>query len=208
MNAEQVLALAGIFQSAALVDQLARGMDMDEAAERASLGSIFMIDAEDVGEVFGGLAGMQLGLGSLIAQHEDPSQTTDQTRMVFCMLQLQRKLDNRPEMNQQLAEGIRATERQRQHFDLLHATVRGRLADLYEQTLSNLRPRVMVKGDPRLLAEPDRVARIRANLLAGVRAAVLWHQLGGRRRHLLLRRRQLLLLARGLLSRRTLEYGP
>lgn len=207
MNAEQVLALAGVFQAAASVQRLANGRDMDEAAQEASLASVFMIDADNAGAVFGGAQGVRLGLDTLVHQIDHPGQNVELARLALGMLQLERKLASHPKLLGQLAEGIGKTDRQRQHFDTLHPTVSASLGELYELTLSQLRPRIMVSGDPRLLNDSSRVARIRANLLAGIRAAVLWHQLGGRKWQLLLQRKQVALLARGLLSRLTLEHG-
>ncbi|MGB8635190.1 MAG: high frequency lysogenization protein HflD [Rhodanobacteraceae bacterium] len=207
MNAEQILALAGVFQSAALVQRLANGRTMDEAAQEASLASVFMIDADDVSAVFGGAEGVRLGLTTLVRQIDQPGENMELARMVLGMLQLERKLSSNPDLRDQLAEGIGKADRQRQHFDTLHTTVSASLGELYEQTLSQLRPRIMVSGDPHLLHDASRVSRIRANLLAGIRAAVLWHQLGGRRWQLLLQRKQVALLARGLLSRVTLDHG-
>ena len=47
--------------------------------------------------------------------------------------------------------------------------------------------------------------KVRANLLAAVRSAVLWRQVGGRQWQLLLYRRQCSMLARGLLTGTTLD---
>lgn len=207
MNAEQILALAGVFQAASLVQRLANGRDMNESAQKASLTSVFMIDADNAGAVFGGAEGVRLGLDTLVRQIDHPGENLELARLALGMLQLERKLASQPPLLAQLAEGIAKTDRQRQHFDTLHTTVSASLGELYEQTLSQLRPRIMVSGDPRLLHDPTRVARIRANLLAGIRAAVLWRQVGGRKWQLLLQRKQVALLARGLLSRLTLEYG-
>jgi len=60
-----------------------------------------------------------------------------------------------------------------------HADVVSELAKLYADTLSHLRPRVMVQGNPHYLGQAGVVAEIRALLLAALRAAVLWRQLGG-----------------------------
>ncbi len=49
----------------------------------------------------------------------------------------------------------------------------------------------MIAGEPLHLQNPDNAARIRVALLAGIRAAVLWRQAGGRKWQLLLRRRAL-----------------
>jgi high frequency lysogenization protein len=44
-----------------------------------------------------------------------------------------------------------------------------------------LSPRIMVNGDPAHLNNPENANRIRALLLAGIRAAMLWRQSGGGR---------------------------
>ena len=56
-----------------------------------------------------------------------------------------------------------------------------RFADIYQRTLSELKPRIQVYGDAGFLQQPDNINRVRALLLTGIRAAVLWQQKGGRR---------------------------
>ena len=53
----RTLALAGIFQSAALVHQLAITGQAEEDATLNSIESLFKIDAEDVPAVFSGIGG-------------------------------------------------------------------------------------------------------------------------------------------------------
>ena len=60
-----------------------------------------------------------------------------------------------------------------------HPEVIAELAKLYADTLGTLRPRVMVQGNPHYLGQAGVVADIRALLLAALRSAVLWRQLGG-----------------------------
>jgi high frequency lysogenization protein len=79
------------------------------------------------------------------------------------------------------------------------------LARLYSETLSTLKPRIMVEGNPRFLNNAQTVDRIRALLLAAVRATVLWRQLGGSQLRLFFRHRQYAMLARGLLAQCTLS---
>nr|MBA3485935.1 DUF489 family protein [Lysobacter sp.] len=66
------------------------------------------------------------------------------------------------------------------------------LGALYAETLSHLRPRVLVQGNPHYLGQATVVAEVRAVLLAAIRSAVLWRQLGGSLWDLLLRRREML----------------
>ncbi|MCY1460592.1 High frequency lysogenization protein HflD [compost metagenome] len=63
---------------------------------------------------------------------------------------------------------------------------------LYQDTLSTLRQRIQVHGDMRQLQQPSNASKIRALLLAGIRSARLWRQLGGHRWQLVFSRRKLL----------------
>ena len=74
------------------------------------------------------------------------------------------------------------------------------LAETYSETVSTLSPRIMVTGEPNLLNRPEIANRIRALLLAGMRAAVLWHQCGGGRLKLLFQARKTVEQARQLLA--------
>ncbi len=207
MNEERVLALAGVFQATALAQQLATDGRCDEAAMETSLASIFRIDADSVAAVFGGVAGVRRGLRTLVAQFEDDTRDAAVMRMAITVLRLERTLSRRKALLDKLQEGILATQRQVEHFGLNHPTVNSRLADIYASTLSTLKPRVMVTGTPAQLQQKVVVDRVRAALLAAVRAAVLWQQVGGRQWQLLVYRRQCSMLARGLLTGATLDNG-
>lgn len=207
MNEERVLALAGVFQATSLVVHLANEGRCDESALESSIASVFRIDAADVAGVFGGVSGARLGLRTLVQQFDDGTRDVALMRMAVAVLRLERSVSARSEIQQRLRDGIVAAQRQVDHFGLAHPMVASRLATLYTETLSTLKPRVMVTGAPLQLQQQAVVERIRASLLAAVRAAVLWHQLGGRQWQLILKRRQCVMLARGMLSRTTMESG-
>jgi len=207
LNEDRILALAGIFQGCVLAHQMATRGQCDETAFEHSIGSIFRIDAEDVPSVFGGIAGVRLGLRTLTEQFEDRSQEMVIARMAVTVLRVERTFSGRKRLTGMLREGIEQAQRQADHFGFTHATVTSRLADLYVSTISTLRPRVMVSGSPLLLQQQNVVERIRAALLAALRAAVLWRQTGGRQWQLLIHRKQCAMLARGLLTGATLDSG-
>jgi high frequency lysogenization protein len=73
------------------------------------------------------------------------------------------------------------------------------VANLYQDTISTIEPRVIVQGKPDHLQRERNLHWIRALLFAGLRSAVLWRQLGGSRWSLLFGRQKLLLAARELL---------
>ncbi|URL59562.1 high frequency lysogenization protein HflD [Luteibacter flocculans] len=207
MNEERVLALAGVFQGAALAQQLATDGRCDEAAFEASIASVFRIDADSVASVYGGVGGVRRGLRTLVAQFEDQTRDVAVMRMAVTVLRLERALSRQRGLVDRLREGIVGAQRQVEHFGITHPNVAARLADLYTSTLSTLKPRVMVTGTPAHLQQKANVDRVRASLLAAVRSAVLWNQLGGRQWQLLVYRKQCAMLARGLLTGSTLDDG-
>jgi high frequency lysogenization protein len=206
MREARVIAIAGVLQACRLVHEIATRGGTDAAVAQSSLASVFRIDADSAADVFGGLAGVHCGLETLLAQFEGQRDLA-LTRLVLGVLRLERRLARNPRALRDLRTGIEAVQRQVDHFGGANATVQARLADLYVATLSPLRPRVIVHGNPLHLAKPQLVEQIRALLLAAVRAAVLWRQVGGGQIRLLIRRRQYAMLARGLLSRSTLDRG-
>ncbi|MEO5624743.1 MAG: high frequency lysogenization protein HflD [Dokdonella sp.] len=207
MRESRVIALAGVLQACRLVVDLAMRGRADTTAAQASLTSVFRIDAASAADVFGGVDGARLGLETLLAQFDSSERNMPLTRLVLGVLRLERRLSRNPRMLGELRSGIERVQRQVDHFGIEHATVQGRLAELYVATLSQLRPRVIVHGSPVNLSNPQLVEQIRALLLAAVRAAVLWRQVGGSQIRLLLRRREYAMLARGMLARSTLDHG-
>lgn len=207
MNEARVIALAGLFQAAALVRALAAEGDCDPAILEVCMGSVFRLESDSVADVYDGIASVRPGLRTLITQLDGEPRDPGLLRIVFAVLRLERSMSRKPAVVAALENGLQGMQRQLVHFGSTHPTVLALAADLYAENLSALRPRVMVIGNPLYLHQANQVQRIRALLLAAVRAAVLWRQLGGRRWHLLLRPRREAMLARGMLARITLDNG-
>ena len=66
------------------------------------------------------------------------------------------------------------------------------ISGMYQDTLSKLSFRIQVHGDSRFLQQPQVANQVRAILMSGIRAAMLWRQLGGKRWHLIFKRKALL----------------
>lgn len=197
----QAIALAGIAQAAALVQQLATTGKADQAALEASVSSILKIDSDTVEDVFNGLEGVKLGLVQLQQQlsgyqNVNPEQARYSASLVF----LENQLSNRPDMLKTLGTGIRKAQMQSENFGLLHENVLANLGDLYHSTISTLQPRIMVNGEQVYLSRPDLVNKIRTLLLAGIRSAILWKQCGGTRWKFLFFRKKLLREVENLLK--------
>jgi high frequency lysogenization protein len=207
MTEERVLSLAGLFQATALAQQLANQGRCDEHALEACMDSVFRIDAASVIEVYGRTSAVRLGLRTLITQLEESGSDMAITRMAITVMRLERSLMRQSALREELQQGIVSAQRQVEHFGKYSPQVVARLASLYVATLSTLKPRVMVTGNPQLLQQDAVVERVRTCLLAAVRSAVLWRQVGGRQWQLLVYRKQCSMLARGLLTGATLDNG-
>ncbi|GFD89470.1 high frequency lysogenization protein HflD [Tenacibaculum sp. KUL152] len=191
---ENNLALAGVCQAAALVQQLARRGSADNEAIEASLSSILVTDPETPQQVFGKLDNLKLGYTTLATQLSDKQATkdTELTRYVASILGLERKLAKKPKAMQELAERISHVQRQLAHIDFQNPQIVSSLASIYSDIISPLAPRIQVAGNPDYLSQPAMQHKVRAILLAGVRAAVMWRQMGGKRRNILFKRKHIL----------------
>ena len=95
---------------------------------------------------------------------------------------------------------IEKSQQQAQHFSLIHENVIAGLSDIYTDTISTFSFRIQVLGEYQYLQQARIANQIRALLFAGIRAAVLWRQLGGSRLKIIFKRRQLLNMVSDLLE--------
>ena len=186
---DRVTALAAVFQAAALVDDIATTGVAPAREFAASINSLFALDAAEVSDIFPADAALATGREQLraVLQRRAGADSANRVSYVMAMLHLAGLLRSQQALQDkvrsrlvQLRDDSRALD-DRTTDDLV-----AKIAALYVDTFGTLRFRVQVKGEPRQLQVPEVAARIRATLLAGIRAAHLWHHLGGRRWHLLL----------------------
>jgi high frequency lysogenization protein len=196
----QTIALAGIAQATALVNQLATTGTADPVALKASIGSLLKIDSASVTDVFGGLSGLKLGLEHFHEQISGAVTHSESARYAASLVFLERQLSEQPKMLKTIQIGVQKAQAQAEYFDVMHENVLANLGDLYFQTISTLQPRIMVNGDELYLSRSDTVNKIRALLLAGIRATLLWRQCGGARWKFLFYRKKLQTEAKFLLT--------
>ena len=198
--AHQVLALAGIFQSIQAVNDLAWRGQRNLAQIDTALNSLLQIDAPDVESIYGGSDNLAQGLQILSLSFDGASQAglKDIVRYAFMVITLEKKLSKNPQVLQKIGDGLAATKEQltRYDYELNDSNSVAKLAEIYATTVSQLLPKIMVKGDPLHLQNPQNINLIRALLLAAVRSAILWRQVGGSRLGLLFKRKKLLRIAK------------
>ena len=191
----QLIALAGIFQASQLVEQIAKQGQAPADALNTSISSILCTNPENIEAVYNGVSGLTIGfniLKQILERNSNQSGHNDTIRYALTLIHLERKLSKAPNMLKAIGERLDQVKDQAAHFTTDHANVVANLASLYLDTISTFRPRIQVTGDPQYLQQQSNADKIRAVLLAGVRAAMLWNQVGGRRWHLLFYRKKLL----------------
>ncbi|BBQ29793.1 high frequency lysogenization protein HflD [Aeromonas caviae] len=195
---DRTMAFAGICQAAYLVQKVARDGSCDEASLRESLQSILVTNPTQPLEVFGSHLAIRDGYRALVEQlGADGSQkNAELTRYVVSLIALERKLAKRKDILNMLGERISQIGRQQQHFDLLDEQILANMASIYSDLISPIGPRIQVAGTPLFLQQPLVQHKVRALLLAGIRAVVLWRQLGGSRTQIIFARKKMVELAK------------
>jgi len=197
------LALAGICQSAALVQQLANKGGCDDTLLEVSLRSVLDLNPPSTLAVYGnqpvnvklGLEGL---LGMLNAARQGPG--AELTRYTLSLMVLERKLHANTSALDELGKRVEQLQRQLAHFELMSETLFSAMAAIYVDVISPLGPRIQVTGTPAMLQNIQIQAKVRATLLAGIRSAVLWQQVGGGRLQLMFGRNRLMKQAQQILA--------
>jgi high frequency lysogenization protein len=188
----QAIALAGMSQAVFLVQQIARKGRADQEDLETCIASVLKIDADDVLDVYGGLRRLRTGLRRLERQLGGPDTVDpEQARYASVIIFLERRMAKHAELLEAIRGGVQKAAAQAENLGVLHEEVLATLAETYQQTISRLKPRVMVVGEQIHLSDADNGQRIRALLLAAIRSTVLWRQCGGTRWTLLFSRQKL-----------------
>ncbi|NTS78753.1 high frequency lysogenization protein HflD [Catenovulum sp. SM1970] len=187
---EQTLALAGISKACYCVQQLARQGTLDYDMLEEVLSWVLQTDPEQPVDVFGEEQSLHLGYRIIHDQlgHKSTPKDAELTRYVLSLMTLERKLMANKNALQHLSRCIEDVRRQLDHFEITDSQVVGNLAGIYKDVVSPLGTKIQILGNPAHLRHRDIQDKIRALLLAGVRATVLWRQLGGKRRNIIFRR--------------------
>ncbi|MDN3651435.1 high frequency lysogenization protein HflD [Thalassotalea ponticola] len=200
---QQSLSFAGICQCTQMVQGIARKNQLDEQQFVIMLNSIVNTSPSDAVDVYGGEVGnLHDGLSLIVQQLGDTAAAKDAelTRYIVALLNLERRLHNKPKAMAELGKRIEQCQRQMQHYDINSDTMLNSFASIYTDLISPLAPRIQIAGEPNILKQVGNQNRIRALLLAGIRSAVLWRQLGGKRRNILFGRRKFVAAAQQLLK--------
>ena len=217
----QTLALSAVVQSAALVTKLAVHGNASQTELLAGVNPLLFLNPRTEADVYPNLGHLNLGLRSLhdMFQQVKAPENAGMVRYTLGMLLLRNKLEANPSMQEAIRVGLqgihplqlipenatpwRMEDEEKTEGQLGQEQTFEQLATLYQDTISTLPHRIQVQGQMDYLQNEYVANRVRSLLLAGIRSAVLWHQLGGRRWRLIFYRKRVQETA-GSLRRRLL----
>lgn len=190
----QTIAMAALCEAALLIQQVSKGQAFDSQALATLVGGIMNTAPENVDQVYPNLASLKQGSYLLVHQlsGQATSKDVEVTRYLAGMMSLSKKLLNNQTALTGLSTSLKEVERRLEHFDITDASIIGNFADIYSKNISPIGQKIKVIGTPQNLKQPIIQNQVRAVLLAGVRAAVLWRQMGGKRRQFIFSRNKIL----------------
>ncbi len=199
---DQTIALSAVYQAATMAHELANsGAIRDPKSWDVSLSSLYKIDASSTEDVFDdNMAGLALGFNTLIKALNKDNYYINVMKYTITLLSLASKLQQRPEMMDMIEKGLNDSKVLQNNEEPFNNAVISKLAQVYSKTISQMQPRVIVAGQPFHLKDQANTEKIRAILLAGIRAAVLWKQVGGGQLQILLKRKAYIEEAKKLMS--------
>ncbi|HHS99687.1 MAG TPA: lysogenization regulator HflD [Thiomicrospira sp.] len=200
---DKTLALIGIYQASQLVYDLATTGKADEIAYQTCINSLFIENPKDTLGVYGDdVNNIQVGVNTLLAQMSSSeaiqSRNIEITRYVLNLMILTKKLKELGTPLNNIFNILDTAKAQTEQFGEFHENVIASIARAYSENVSTISPRIMVNGQDGHLKNPRIANKIRSLLLAGIRSALLWYQVGGSRWGLIWSRKKYLQTAQAL----------
>jgi high frequency lysogenization protein len=177
---ERALALAALLQAVEQVQLMANQGQAQSEPLAACIGGLFVFDAENTESIYGNRHQLKPGLKRLNAQLQgEASRDAAMTRIALNVLHLERQFKRNQQAMQAVQTQLQLIKTEAEKLGSTHPDVLAALGKTYAELVSPLGAKIMVQGNPVYLAQPQVVAEVRAALLAAVRAAFQWRQLGG-----------------------------
>ncbi len=200
---DQTLALSSMFQSATLIDQLGNGKAINQAAFDCSFDSLFTLNAETTQDIYGYGEGLIQGMKTLIfnLSGEKKSLNRQVVYYILSMIKLESKLKENTPAVKTIQQGLEDIEKQAEMYDMTQSIILQKIDGLYQKTISQIKPQIIVQGQQLYLENSDISSKVRTLLFSGIRAAVFWKQRGGSRFKLIFYRKKYQREARQLLER-------
>ncbi len=191
-NPSRLYPLCALSMTAHLVDRLANTGLVPHDEFELLIQSTLNLTPETPLDVYGGSIG-ELKPGSKLIKEMfgrgGNRKYPEVIRYFISLMQVERQLAKQPQLLDQLRGHLEVAVQKAEQLGPTHESVIETLNTAYQETISTLKFRIMVTGNHgRHLQQGNNPAKVRALLLSGIRAAMLYRQLGGGRLALLFQR--------------------
>ena len=177
---DRVIALAALLQAVEQVQLMANQGQAQTDPLATCINSLFIFDAEDTEQIYGNRHQLKPGLKRLFNQLQgESSRDNTITRIALNILHLERQFAKNLTVMSTVHEQLVAIGIESAQLGATHPDILSKIGTLYAEKVSPLGAKIMVQGNPVYLAQQQVVSEVRAALLAALRAAVLWRQVGG-----------------------------
>src|SRR5690606_3504051 len=187
----QGIALAALVQSANLVDRLASHGQVPDSSLKIMRDSLFRFDIKNVEDIYTNERDtdirQNLHTGIRVSRKiflDNANLEYGQTiRYVLALIQLEKHFRHSNELTNKVRTRLESITDQ---------TNDESISQLYLETLATLPFRIQVLGKMQHLKNPKNEYQIRTLLFSGLRAAMLWQQMGGRRWHFIFKKKAII----------------
>ena len=190
----QIIALSGIFQSCYLVSNLSRYGLITEQNLKNNIQILFNQNTENILDIYGSIESLHHGIDSIknliASKHREKFLET--LRYAIGVMYLAKKLQKNKRMLMMIKKRLEVTAKQIENFSITHPNVIASISQIYQDSFGTFFFRININGDFEYLKQDQIVYRIRCLLFSGVRSAMLFHQMGGKRYQLILNKKHIL----------------
>ncbi|NVK22647.1 MAG: high frequency lysogenization protein HflD [Kangiellaceae bacterium] len=197
---DSVIALAGICQALECVRKIAKTGEADAIDMEVMFESVLKIDAQSTEEVYRNHKYLHTGMKVLTEQLSGSKTESDFGRYLVGVLNLQKRFMSDHNMQEIMQSRLAQTNRLFNYQQSINHEVIEQLANIYKDTISSYSTKIQVTGNGKYLEQAANQAKIRALLLAAIRSAVLWQQVGGKKRQFLLSKNRIVETAKALMA--------
>lgn len=195
-NPNRLYPLSALAMTAHLVDRLANTGLVPHDEFELLIQSTLNLTPDTPLDVYGGTTdGLKSGSKMIreMLGRGGNSKYPEAIRYFVSLMQVERQLAKQPQLLDRLRGHLEVAVQKAERLGPTHESVIDTLNTAYQETVSTLKFRIMVTGNHgRHLQQSNNPAKVRALLLSGIRAAMLYRQLGGGRLSLLFQRGRVL----------------
>lgn len=210
----ETIALAGVFQSAAQIQTVARFGKVDESAIAPLMRALVITNPNTVEDIYNPstmIPGLTQLLTSLYPKEAAQPKNAELIKIAFSIMSLETNLERQSMVLKQLDSEVDKLRDQVLAMHPNYETAENNVlvdydviklySGIYSGLISPNFPKLIIYGEESYLSRSEFQLMIRALLLSGIRASMLWHQMGGKRYSLMFHYKNIIECARQIISK-------